>query len=102
MLFSADLEFGQEVNRHLAQAQLILRATKRKTIALGNSDPFMVNLLARKSEARELMAISYDCLRSPVVLVNSLTGRTSILPTRAGGICEAIWMASFMSAASIK
>jgi hypothetical protein len=46
--------------------------------------------------------LRYNRLRSPVVLVSSLTGRTSILPTRAGGICEASWMASFRSAASIR
>jgi hypothetical protein len=33
---------------------------------------------------------------------NSLTGRTSTLPTRAGGIFEANWMASFKSLASIR
>ena len=32
---------------------------------------------------------------------NSLTGRTSMLPTRAGGILDAIWMASLRSPASI-
>lgn len=31
----------------------------------------------------------YKRLRSPLVLVSSLTGRTSMLPTRAGGICDA-------------
>ena len=44
----------------------------------------------------------YKRRRSPVVLVSALTGRTSIVPTRAGGICEASWTASFRSAASIK
>jgi hypothetical protein len=34
--------------------------------------------------------------------VNSLTGRTSTLPSRAGGIFAATWMASFRSRASIR
>ena len=48
------------------------------------------------------VARGYKFLRSPAALVSSLMGRTSILPTWAGGICEAIWMAWFSSAASIK
>jgi len=44
----------------------------------------------------------YNCLRSPLVLMSSLTGLTSMLPTLAGAICAAIWMASFRSLASIK
>lgn len=34
--------------------------------------------------------------------VKVLTGRTSMLPTRAGGIFAASWMASFRSLASIR
>jgi hypothetical protein len=34
--------------------------------------------------------------------VNSLIGRTSMLPSRAGGIFEATWIASFKSLASIR
>ena len=34
--------------------------------------------------------------------VNSLMGRTSMLPSRAGGIFEATWIASFKSLASIR
>jgi hypothetical protein len=33
---------------------------------------------------------------------NSLTGRTSTLPSRAGGIFAAAWIASFKSRASIR
>ena len=33
---------------------------------------------------------------------NSLIGRTSMLPSRAGGIFEATWIASFKSLASIR
>jgi len=33
---------------------------------------------------------AYSYLRSPLALANSLTGRTSIEPTRAGGISEAM------------
>ena len=33
---------------------------------------------------------------------NSLMGRTSTLPTRAGGIFDANWIASFKSLASIR
>src|SRR5689334_24893662 len=46
----------------------------------------------------------FSCLRSAAAATVSRigrTGRTSILPTRAGGIFEAIWMASFKSRASI-
>ena len=47
-------------------------------------------------------SVRYNCLRSPLVLTSSLTGRTSMLPTRAGGMCEAICTASSRLAASIR
>jgi hypothetical protein len=55
--------------------------------------------LSNRQHCYGMRLYRYNLLRSPVVLVSSLTGRTSIVPTRAGGICEASWIASFRSAA---
>ena len=65
-------------------------------------------IIATPDEAREIRsaraARRCDSDSGPAAYFadNSLTGRTSMLPMRAGGIFDANWIASFKSLASIR
>ena len=87
----------------VAQEASVRGATFASWLGPGNGPD-----IATRDGAREILKLGAarrrdsDCGAAAYGADNSLTGRTSTLPTRAGGIFDANWIASFKSLASIR